>query len=327
MQILGKFKDFSDNSIKSVFSDNGKIIEMTLLQNREDADVVCAPTHHFCNLGCKMCHLTNNKLNKKMIPIDYHNFEEAIIKTVNDSQNNRVSDKKILLISFMGVGEPLLNLNLLKDVFLHRNLLAQKMHYEHIGFSLSTMMPNDKNIKIIKNFVNENNIPLKIHFSLHTPFDEKRKELIPATTVNIETVMQLLEDYEHTILSNKEILNEWHYYHKSKDFVEIHYTLIDGKNDSDEEMYELTGIVDLYGFTTKFIRFNPINNMKSSPKEEKWVDTIKNFARTRVKTYTPPGREIGSSCGEFTKHYYHEELETLEEYQEFVEWEKKHKID
>lgn len=327
MQLLGRFIDRSDDSIKSVFSDNGKIIEMTLLQNRENADVVCAPTHHFCNLGCKMCHLTNNQLNKKMIPIDYQNFEEAIIKAVKDSQGNRVSNKKILLISFMGVGEPLLNLDLLKDVFSHRDLLAQQMDYDHIGFSLSTMMPNDKNLKIIKEFVNINNIPLKIHFSLHTPFDDKRKELIPATTVNIESAMRLLEDYEHTIQSNKNILNEWHYYHKSRDLVEIHYTLIDGNNDSDEELYKLTGIVDLYGFTVKFIRFNPINNMQSSSKEEKWVNTIKSLARTRVKIYTPPGREIGSSCGEFTKHYYHDVLETPEEYQEFIEWEKKHKID
>lgn len=56
---LGVFKDFSDNSLKTVFEvDEHKIIEMTLLFNKEEMDVVCVPTHHFCNLGCKMCHLT-----------------------------------------------------------------------------------------------------------------------------------------------------------------------------------------------------------------------------------------------------------------------------
>lgn len=57
----GIFKDFSDGSLKSVFEIEGKrIIEMTLLFNKESMDVVCVPSHHFCNLGCKMCHLTNN---------------------------------------------------------------------------------------------------------------------------------------------------------------------------------------------------------------------------------------------------------------------------
>ena len=61
---LGTFKDFLDNSLKTVFeNDDKQIIEMTLLANKETMDVVCVPTHHFCNLGCKMCHLTNKGLN------------------------------------------------------------------------------------------------------------------------------------------------------------------------------------------------------------------------------------------------------------------------
>lgn len=52
------FKDFSDDSIKNVFqSANKGIIELTLLFNKRDIDVVCVPTHHFCNLGCKKKHI------------------------------------------------------------------------------------------------------------------------------------------------------------------------------------------------------------------------------------------------------------------------------
>ena len=72
---LGRFKDFSDNSLKTVFEvDEHKIIEMTLLFNKKDIDVVCVPTHHFCNLGCKMCHLTNKGLNKSMLAINSDDF-------------------------------------------------------------------------------------------------------------------------------------------------------------------------------------------------------------------------------------------------------------
>lgn len=107
---LGVFKDFSDNSIKTVFDiGSNKIIEMTLLDNKKNIDVVCVPTHHFCNLGCKMCHLTNKGLNKAMIPINSKDFLKCLIQTLSVNGKKRTSKKK-LLISFMGVGEPLLNL-------------------------------------------------------------------------------------------------------------------------------------------------------------------------------------------------------------------------
>ena len=110
---MGTFKDFSDGTLKTVFDiGNKKIIEMSLLFNKEDKDVVCVPTHHFCNLGCKMCHLTNKGLNKSMIPINSEDFIECLFQTLTRNNEKRTNKKK-LLISFMGVGEPLLNLKLI----------------------------------------------------------------------------------------------------------------------------------------------------------------------------------------------------------------------
>ena len=39
----------------------------------------------------------------------------------------------------------------------------------------------------------EYNIPLKVHFSLHTPIDSVRKELIPAANMNIEDCIDSLD--------------------------------------------------------------------------------------------------------------------------------------
>lgn len=62
---IGTFKDYNDGTLKTVFDvGDNKIIEMSLLFNKKDKDVVCVPTHHFCNLGCKMCHLTKKALIK-----------------------------------------------------------------------------------------------------------------------------------------------------------------------------------------------------------------------------------------------------------------------
>ena len=319
---IGSFKDQTDGTIKSVYKiNNSKIIEMSMLYNKLDKDVICVPTHHYCNLGCKMCHLTNNKTNKPMQKIKITDFMYCIIDTIKKYKTN----KKKLLISFMGVGEPLLNLELIENVFKEENKIKE-LGYDYISYAISTMMPNNNLLKL-KNMVNELNIPIKVHFSLHTPIDKNRKELIPSTNVTIEEALNMLLIYSYNVKQNKIIMNNYKLFHSNNIPIEIHYTLIKNKNDSNKELKEIIKLLNIYQIPIKFIKFNPINNLDISNNEEKWVSEIhKNIPNLRIKTYSPPGREVGSSCGEFTKHYYLEELETKEELQEFNIWYKKHLI-
>lgn len=319
---IGSFKDQTDGTIKSVFEiNNSKIIEMSMLYNKLDKDVICVPTHHYCNLGCKMCHLTNNKTNKPMQKIKITDFMYCIIDTIKKYKTN----KKKLLISFMGVGEPLLNLELIENVYKEENKIKE-LGYDYISYAISTMMPNNNLLKL-KNMINELNMPIKVHFSLHTPIDKNRKELIPSTNVTIEEALNMLLIYSYNVKQNKIIMDNYKLFHSNNIPIEIHYTLIKNKNDSNKELKEIIKLLKIYQIPIKFIKFNPINNLEISNNEEKWVSEIhKNIHNLRIKTYSPPGREVGSSCGEFTKHYYLEELETKEELQEFNIWYKKHLI-
>ena len=216
---IGSFKDQTDGTIKSVYKiNNSKIIEMSMLYNKLDKDVICVPTHHYCNLGCKMCHLTNNKTNKPMQKIKITDFMYCIIDTIKKYKTN----KKKLLISFMGVGEPLLN----------------ELGYDYISYAISTMMPNNNLLKL-KNMINELNIPIKVHFSLHTPIDKNRKELIPSTNVTIEEALNMLLIYSYNVKQNKIIMNNYKLFHSNNIPIEIHYTLIKNKNDSNKELKEI----------------------------------------------------------------------------------------
>lgn len=337
----GVFKDFVDGSIKSVFENkNGGILELTLLFNKSDMDVICAPTHHFCNLGCKMCHLTNKGLNKQMMPIGVDDFIEALVKTtcysdkwskecnevISQNKFNRRTHKKKLLISFMGVGEPLLNLSLLEEVYLKEDYIKNVLGYSDIGFAIATMMPND-NVNQLITMVEKYNIPLKLHFSLHSPFDNERCELIPSTKINIKSALSYLTEYRHVVLNNPRFCEKYKNFHTSLDPIELHYTLIKNKNDSLIHLKETISLIGEFNIPIKFIRFNPTNDLEKSEMEPIWVNAIKiQLPKIRVKTYSPPGREIGSSCGEFTKHYYHEEIETEQQLEEFKKWEKMHMI-
>ena len=260
---IGNFKDYSDNTIRSVFEiDNNKIIEMSVLYNKIDKDVICIPTHHFCNLGCKMCHLTNKGLNKAMLPINIDDFMFCLIKTLKRFKTNK--DK--LLISYMGVGEPLLNLKLVEEVF-KKEKEIKKLGYNDISYALATMMPNNNLIKL-KEMVNELNLPLKVHFSLHTPIDLDRKELIPSTNVDVESALKMLINYKNTVMKNKNIMNNYNKFHSKNDPIEIHYTLIKDKNDSNKELTKLIQLLNKYKITIKFIKFNPINKLEISENEK-----------------------------------------------------------
>lgn len=340
LKTIGVFKDFSDGSIKTVFkASNGGIIEITLLFNKPNIDVVCVPTHHFCNLGCKMCHLTNKGLNKSMLPIQSDDMIEAIIKAVcyrecGNLENTdfytkesieRRTKKRKLLVSFMGIGEPLLNLLLLEELFIKESYLKEILQYSDIGYALATMMPNGINELI--ELVMRLQIPLKVHFSMHSPYDKERFALIPSTRMAVEDALLQLKEYENNVFKSDYIMEQYKKCHQGGEPVEIHYTLIKNVNDSSEHLNAVIRLLKKYTIPIKFIRFNPINNLEISSKEDIWVEKIHDeIPNLRIKVYSPPGREIGSSCGEFTKHYYHEEIESAEQLSEFHLWEKQHKI-
>lgn len=219
-----------------------------------------------------------------------------------------------MLISFMGVGEPLLNIDLIIDIFMNERKIKE-LGYRHISYALSTMMPN-KNLRLLYDEVNKHNIPLKVHFLLHTPIDDERKELIPSTNIDIDEALKLLIGYKNLIQQNNKIMNNYKLFHRNNIPIEIHYTLIKGVDDGKTELNNLIELLNKYNIPIKFIRFNPIKELERSDNESMWNEKLKeNVPNLIVKSYSPPGRDVGSSCGEFTKHYYHYKTESKEEFQ------------
>ena len=311
------FKNFSDNSIKYVFNlENNYIIEMNIL-NIDDIDIVYVPTHYYCNQGCKICNLTNNNINNSTIEIKIDNFIECLIKTLTKRNNN-----KKLLISFIGIGEPLLNIKLIEELYKKEDILKQKLNYENIGYELSTTMPN-KNILELTELVNKLNIPLKINFSMYTPIDSKRFNLIPSTKITIEESLAYLINYRSTLQSNSEIMNKYMKVFKNNNPIEIYYTLIKDINDSQEELTKVCELLSIYNISIKLIKFNSINELKNSENEQIWIDKIsKEFANIDIKSISLP--TITSK--EFTNHYYYPMIETDEDKIKFDKWKNEHQM-
>ena len=250
INLKGAFKDPDDGTIKTVYEKNKDIIEISVLYNKTDRDVICVPTHHYCSLGCKICHLTKEGFTKPMKKI----LIEDLLYCIKDTLSKYKRDKKKLLVSFMGVGEPLLNMDLIINLFNKENELKE-LGYNNIGYSISTMMPNDNIIKLM-NIVNEINMPLKVHFSLHTPINKKRLELLPSTKIDVDNALELLNNYQKLIRENKTIMNKYRLFHSADTLIELHYTLIKNKNDSLLELERVIEYLKDYKFIIKFLKFN-----------------------------------------------------------------------
>ena len=380
---LGSFQDKNDGTIKAVYDSSDGVIETTLINNKNDRgmDVYCAPTHHYCNLGCKMCHLTKEGVQKKMIPIGVDSLVEGIVRTAHegcysknrklpllrwsrlltfnflthkneacfkphplleeytfgagcgghrfsDAYGERRSENKKCLISFMGVGEPLLNLDLLEGVFSREDEFKKFTGYDNISYAISTIMPNH----FLKSFgkkVCKNKFPLKVHFSMHSPFSKERFELLPGTKVSNEDALEMLCNYRQSVEKVLDIVENLKEFHCERfDPVEVHYTLIRGVNDSDKHLNKLGDFLEEFKIPIKFLRFNPVADLKRSLKTDRWIDTLRErVPEVMVREYVPPGHHVGSSCGEFTKHYYHSDLESDVEGKEFEEWKREYQIE
>ena len=313
---IGIFQD-PDGTRKHVFKDEIGIIEIGEIVNREDRDVLCVPSMYSCGLGCRFCHLTTMKIRGVNEPISGDTLYDAAQLILSEKPK-----KPNLIWCIMGVGDPLLNDELVAELQCKRHLLPQ---YETVGYAISTIFPGDGIIPSLGRLLQQDT-PTKVHFSMHSPIDRKRHWLVPGSTLPVQTLLSFLSQYREQVMRDPVQAEHIRNFHKSGSPVEIHYTLIEGKNDSNQELDLLAYYLNRYEIPIKFIQFNETGSLKRSSREQEFVETLQRVApHVRVKLHKPPGVSIGSSCGEFTRHFYHEPRNKREQL-EFDEYRRKFEI-
>lgn len=281
METLDVIKSKVDKTVKFIFQlDDSLIMEMAYIDNDTGKDIICVSTQTSCSMGCLFCHISDYRKKLKLRNISYKELVEGIYYIIDymSLQDN----KRKLLISYMGCGEPLIN---------YENVIISMYHFkkdfENVRFAISTLIPKSNWINFlnltekIKNF----EIPLKIHLSLHSPFDDTRQKWMP-NALDIMPSINLLKFYK-SFTNNP---------------VEFHYTPIKGVNDREIDINTLCNILSVNNIPIKFLKFNEKPTLKvkmgNIPTEE--------FDKRLIKYefYTPPGLDIGASCGQFLFDYY-----------------------
>jgi 23S rRNA (adenine2503-C2)-methyltransferase len=290
MELIKIVKSNLDATLKYVFKTaDCLIVEVSYINKNDGKDIICIPSQTMCSLGCKFCHSTDYIGKIKNRNLSYSELDECVYYIIEDL-NLRHNDR-VLLISFMGIGEPILNVENVLETMIQLKKL-ENSGFSYVRFAIATSIPKNKwiNFYTLTEGIKNNNLPVKIHLSLHYTMDILRNEWMPAS-LDIMSSLCCVDFYKKI----------------TKNAVEIHYTLIDGVNDTEQDAILLSTFLKDKDINVKFLFYNekPSIDYHASNKEK-----LKIFKRYFDKYsinheyYIPPGLDCGGSCGQFLMDQY-----------------------
>lgn len=256
-------------------------VKMEFKGKKEEWESLCISSQVGCNLGCAFCATGKIGLKRNLTP------DEIIDQPLYfHSQGDNIYS-----ISLMGMGEPLMN----PATFTAIKTLTDKRLF---GFSQRRISVSTVGIVPGIKRLTEEFPQINIAFSLHTPFEEQRGELIPISTqYSIEEVMVVLDDHIK----------------KNKRKVFLPYMMLKGINDSPEHLEALKDLIKgrgkiFYLYHVNLIRYNPApgvgKEFQGSERETiEWFRKELEKARINVTVRQSFGTEIHAACGQLYAKY------------------------
>lgn len=254
---------------------DGEIVEGVFMSYKY-GNTLCVSTQVGCRMGCKFCASGLYGLKRNLSAGEI--LEQILI--VNKDNGGDLKKRAVTNVVLMGSGEPLDNYD---EVTKFLRLVGEEkgMNISQRNISLSTcgIVPNIKRLA-------DNGFTVTLTISLHASNDEVRKKTMP-----------IAEKY-----SVQEILEACKYYfEKTGRRIIFEYTLVDGVNDKEEHVEELSR--KLRGFPCH-VNVIPLNfvkerGLKGSPgkRAHEFTDKLnmKNVSSTVRRTL---GSDIGGACGQ-----------------------------
>jgi 23S rRNA (adenine2503-C2)-methyltransferase len=231
-----------------------------VIPSKNNKFCVCVSSQAGCPIGCKFCH---TKFFERNLSV------EEILEQVKVAQE--LIRQKPSSIVFMGMGEPLLNFENVES--------AIKKINQIFGVAFDKITISTIGVNIEKYIEQLLKAKYNIAISLHSAFENKRKELIP----NSISVKELIK-YANMISKTK------------KNGVMIEYCMIKGVNDTEKDLEKLMSFNWEKNTNFNLIEFNECEDMKKSEKMQKFKEEIR---KKRYKCFIREsrGKELKSACG------------------------------
>jgi adenine C2-methylase RlmN of 23S rRNA A2503 and tRNA A37 len=262
--------------------------EMVYVDNGSGKDIICVPSQTGCKMGCKFCHLTQRK-EQDVTYLNAYSTAQCVEHVLKERA--QLEKNFTLLISMMGMGEPLLNSQYIFTLYDHMIEIAAYQGYDKLRFGVSTMVPSIHQLRqVIGKSISNPDYDIKLHWSLHHPDPIERYKFMPNACQDLNKIGALLQ--AHSIATGRSD--------------EVHYTLFDG-NDNPDCARQLVDLLLKYELPVKFIRFSERSDheVASSKRKDDFIASVREMidGRVVVEEYTPPGADINGCCGEFELDY------------------------
>ncbi len=219
----------SDGTIKALFrTAEGHPVEAVLMRYRDGRRSVCVSSQSGCPLTCSFCATGSMQFGRNLKPWE-------ILDQVLHFRRIELLDHLV----FMGMGEPLLNLD---------NVLAAARRLPAIGIThRRTTISTVGWLPALTRFVDEVEEPIRLALSLHAADPQLRSRLMP---VNDRYPLPdvLAECRRYFELRHRKV------------FVE--YVMLAGVNDAPEQARELAQLLDPKIFKVNLIPYNPTGHVR-----------------------------------------------------------------
>jgi len=256
--LINRFKSKTSNYYTEGFDfliDN--FIIPSVYVERREKHIICISCMKGCPIGCLFCASGKNYfglLNNEQI-----NFMiDEILKYVND-------DKKDILLSFMGSGEPVMNyLNVINTI----NNINDRIN----KFAISTSG------YVINNINKFDFSGMKIQLSVHSVNDNKRLQMMKKTS-KLDEIMNIID--------NLQLCK-----------VEYNFIFINKLNDDINVFYDIVKWCDLWDIDEiKVNKFHSQNGFIESYNKNQIINNIREYG-INVEEYETDGVDINVSCGQ-----------------------------
>jgi 23S rRNA (adenine2503-C2)-methyltransferase len=266
----------ADGTIKSRFRTTDNHMVEGVLIPTDERKTACVSSQIGCSLSCKFC-ATGYMVRKRNLDFDEIYDEVVLI----NAESERIYQKKLTNIVFMGMGEPLLNYkNVLKAIELITSPDGLAMSPRRITVSTAGVA------KMIRQ-LGDDKVKFKLALSLHAANDKKRNEIMPINeSNNIKALIEALN----------------HFYQQTGNEITFEYILFKDFNDSRQDADELVKIYrQVPADLVNIIEYNPIDQALFAKPEENAIAAFmqhleKNKVNARLRRSR--GKDIDAACGQ-----------------------------
>lgn len=245
---------------------NNRFVEAAYIPD-DDRATLCVSSQSGCKMGCLFCMTAKQGFQGNLSAGEILNQLRSIPEF-----------KNVTNIVYMGMGEPLDNLeNVLKSLEILTSKWGMGWSTKRITVSTIGLIP------AMKQFLEKSNCHLAI--SLHTPFDDERRMLMPIQ--NVYPIADVVDELKKYRFSD---------HHR----VSFEYIMFDGLNDTPRHVKELVKLLNGLTCRINLIRFHPIpgSPLRTSPDERiiQFRDSLTSkgiFTTIRASR----GQDIQAACG------------------------------